>query len=831
MKPDLSHIKEIRAAFEKLQTREDLLALLNKAKPLLYGKKAVPFQLKQLTWYANPKLGGTRYKEFKVLKKSGTRRCIHAPVKGLKSLQKTLGFILQCVYEPHNATMGFVRNRSVLDNAILHTGSNYVYNIDLRDFFTSIDQARVWKCLQLHPFNLVDKITPEENLPVNTKVIGTSFYHKSSQTILVIFEDETWAFISLKGGFKKEGNEFIPLFFNEDTGDVFPEWKLIEVNKNKWIIRKNDKLAFISEEYSRKGLANLIASICCAEIEVERKDAAGVWQTVKRNVLPQGAPSSPVLTNIVCQKLDFLLAGVAKRFGLKYSRYADDITFSSMHNVYQQGSEFLKELHRIIAEQNFQINESKTRLQKDGYRKEVTGLVVNEKPNVTQRYIKQLRLWLYYWERYGYERASGYFGQHYITDKGHSINDHKDMANVIFGKLNYLKMIKGSDNTLYLMIKKRFDALIATIDVNNIHTPPASFIEKVSKVGYENTNTTAEINLQNTNKLKLSIRPIGSTNVTVELKRKIIIDKGEILPHVEYIENNEKEEKEIDLSKHKPIDVYKFLKYFQTGKFKWLTHKYEEGPYDRIKILQDAKYEFETLTKSLIIPPSLFSRIEWFAFTKNPKFYFLNKFHYINWHSDIVEKWEQKNPNMHPINSDYLFKEMFEPFKKSIELKKGDLKDLLINQLANSLGNIYTSFDIEFKDIDNVNFYADVDSLKRGLSYLFNAIKQRSDNSKRLKLNYRRVSDDEGRKRILEIIHVDSFSDKRLDKSELLKGDLLAAEKSFFGVCDWSIISKSPDESVNKLNVLFDINSGKLPKDKIDDSMIEGFTHILTFYN
>jgi hypothetical protein len=109
---------------------------------------------------------------------------------------------------------------------------------------------------------------------------------------------------------------------------------------------------------------------------------------------------------------------VARRFGLKYSRYADDITFSSMHNVYQPESDFLKELQRIILEQGFHIKESKTRLQKDGYRKEVTGLLVNEKANVQQRYIKQLRMWLYYWERYGYERAAGLFLQEYIADKG-----------------------------------------------------------------------------------------------------------------------------------------------------------------------------------------------------------------------------------------------------------------------------------------------------------------------------------------------------------------------------------------------------------------------------
>ena len=154
MKLEQEHIDQIRTAFEKMQSREDLLHLLNEVKPLIYGKKAVPFELKQLTWYANPKLGGKRYAEFKIKKKSGSQRSIHAPVKGLKALQKTLAFILQCVYEPHKAAMGFIRERSIVDNAKIHVASNYVYNIDLKDFFPSIDQARVWKCLQLKTFNL-----------------------------------------------------------------------------------------------------------------------------------------------------------------------------------------------------------------------------------------------------------------------------------------------------------------------------------------------------------------------------------------------------------------------------------------------------------------------------------------------------------------------------------------------------------------------------------------------------------------------------------------------------------------------------------------------------
>jgi hypothetical protein len=92
---------------------------------------------------------------------------------------------------------------------------------------------------------------------------------------------------------------------------------------------------------------------------------------------------------------------------------------------------------------------------------------VNEKVNVQRRYIKQLRMWLYYWERYGYERASGFFLQQYIADKGHVKNGKPDMANVISGKLDYLKMVKGADNELYLKLKSRFEKLTGYKDPIN----------------------------------------------------------------------------------------------------------------------------------------------------------------------------------------------------------------------------------------------------------------------------------------------------------------------------------------------------------------------------
>lgn len=487
MKIEQVYIEKIRTAFQNMQSKEDLLQLMNEVKPLMYGEKTVPFQLKQLTWYANPKLAKNRYTQFTIKKKSGADRTINAPVVGLKAIQKVLSLILQCVYEPHQAAMGFVKDKSIVDNAKEHIGSKYVYNIDLKDFFPSVDQARVWKCLQLQPFNLnnqdteieekeiskvfsFDEIKQELNF-THARILNTYkgvFLHliknvENRETYISIKIDNTISLIgeTLDEKINDVKTNYVVYAYVTDNGTYF---KLLH---NKDIKNKNRKIT-----KSRQQIASVIASVCCNEMEVERMNSSGEWILEKRNVLPQGAPTSPILTNVVCQRLDYLLSAVAKRFGLIYSRYADDITFSSMHNVYQPESDFIKELHRIIIEQGFHIKESKTRLQKEGYRKEVTGLLVNDKVNVHKRYIKQLRMWLYYWESYGYERAYGFFLQQYSADKAHNTKRKPDMVNVIGGKLDYLKMVKGADNELYLNLRKRYIKL----------TSKYSFIENIINV-------------------------------------------------------------------------------------------------------------------------------------------------------------------------------------------------------------------------------------------------------------------------------------------------------------------------------------------------------------
>lgn len=469
-----SEIERVKIAFEEMQTKKDFLKLMNLAKPMVFGKKAVPFNLNQLMWYANPEWSGKRYRDFKIPKKSGEMRNIHAPVRGLKAIQQTLSFILQCVFEPHKAATGFVWKKSVVDNAKVHIGQRYVYNIDLKDFFQTIDQARVWKCFQLMPFNLVRSDYSEtglmrcEDLEKKLAERKEEVVWKEVQTGLRANTSFGVFYASHSFDFNKEIFVYFKGVESSGKGDykTLSNENFVVVNK----IQKNDRL----------NIANIITGLCCTEMKVERKTESGDWVSVQRKVLPQGAPTSPVITNIICKRLDILLTGVANRFGLRYSRYADDITFSSMHNVYQTKGKFLKEVDRIISGQGFSIKESKSRLQKDGYRKEVTGLVVSEGVNVQRRYIKQLRMWLYYWERYGYERASELLLPSYICDKSIMKRGQPLLRVVIRGKLDYLKMVKGTENVLYSKLKSRFEILDFTLQAereNHLNTVIDRFIK------------------------------------------------------------------------------------------------------------------------------------------------------------------------------------------------------------------------------------------------------------------------------------------------------------------------------------------------------------------
>lgn len=105
--------------------------------------------------------------------------------------------------------------------------------------------------------------------------------------------------------------------------------------------------------------------------------------------LPQGAPTSPIITNLICQILDYRILNLAKEYKLDYTRYADDLTFSTNDKHFLDlCPDFLMGLDKLVKKAGFAINWDKYRLQYKDSRQSVTGLVVNDKINVTREFYK-----------------------------------------------------------------------------------------------------------------------------------------------------------------------------------------------------------------------------------------------------------------------------------------------------------------------------------------------------------------------------------------------------------------------------------------------------------
>jgi len=256
------------------------------------------FKPKALSYILYRKAPGAKYKAFTIPKAGGGARSIQAPSDELKLLQRRLSDLLQdCVEELNldnkwkdGIAHGFKRHRSIVSNASRHRGKRWVFNVDLEDFFGTINFGRV-----------------------------RGFFIKNKHFAL----DPT--------------------------------------------------------------TATILAQIACHD-----------------NALPQGSPCSPVISNLVAHILDMKLVELAAACGCTYTRYADDLTFST--NLPKIPTEIVAAaggqahewvpgtaLSSIVKKSGYAVNTSKTRLQYRNSRQDVTGLVVNKKVNVRNEYRRTVR--------------------------------------------------------------------------------------------------------------------------------------------------------------------------------------------------------------------------------------------------------------------------------------------------------------------------------------------------------------------------------------------------------------------------------------------------------
>lgn len=156
------------------------------------------------------------------------------------------------------------------------------------------------------------------------------------------------------------------LVLNIDLEDFFES---IHFGRVRGFFNKNNNFLLPIE------VATVIAQISCYE-----------------GKLPQGAPSSPIISNLICEILDQRLLKIAKKYKLDYTRYADDLTFSTNDKKFLDlQTEFYEKMSKELLRAGFKINEKKKRLQLKDSRQMVTGLVVNKKVNVNRIYYKETR--------------------------------------------------------------------------------------------------------------------------------------------------------------------------------------------------------------------------------------------------------------------------------------------------------------------------------------------------------------------------------------------------------------------------------------------------------
>jgi len=151
--------------------------------------------------------------------------------------------------------------------------------------------------------------------------------------------------------------------------------------------------------FKKLGLSEAISTVfalICSEPEVEEVllDGASYYTATSERRLPQGAPSSPAITNILCRGLDARLSHAARQLGFTYTRYADDITFSSSDREANVGRA-LRRIRHIVTAEGFETHPDKTRVLRRGSRMEVTGLTVNDQLGVSRALLRRFKATLF----------------------------------------------------------------------------------------------------------------------------------------------------------------------------------------------------------------------------------------------------------------------------------------------------------------------------------------------------------------------------------------------------------------------------------------------------
>lgn len=193
-----------------------------------------------------------------------------------------------------------------------------------------------------------------------------------------------------------------------DIKDFFPSIK-----------QKNVESVFLELGYTKSASARL-AELCCLD-----------------GALPQGAPTSPHLANIICEKLDHELYNLAQKYDCCFTRYADDITFSSKNDI----ESIIPKIENIILKFGFRVNPNKTSYYTLGKPKFITGLVVQDgRIRVPKKFKRELKKEIYFCKKFGVTN-------HLNNSKATKFINYREY---LYGKAYYIHMIETEEGSKFL---------------------------------------------------------------------------------------------------------------------------------------------------------------------------------------------------------------------------------------------------------------------------------------------------------------------------------------------------------------------------------------------
>ena len=177
---------------------------------------------------------------------------------------------------------------------------------------------------------------------------------------------------------------------NLDLKDFFPSIKMPRIKGVFRMLGYSEQLASV--------MALLCTESACEEVQL---DGETFFVAQGERALPQGAPSSPALTNILCRRLDARLQACAAKLGFQYTRYADDLTFSAPPAASKLSGKLLWRVKQIVQAEGFTPHPQKQHVMRSHECQQVTGIVVNQQASLPRETLKRFRATLFQVEKDG----------------------------------------------------------------------------------------------------------------------------------------------------------------------------------------------------------------------------------------------------------------------------------------------------------------------------------------------------------------------------------------------------------------------------------------------